>query len=69
MLQGDLSKQNGVTADALANDLCHVDITCETYDELVDLVFTRILKSIEDATQGQYFEKEIMSITFGLRVA
>ena len=57
MLQGDLSKQNGVTADALANDLCHVDITCETYDELVDLVFTRILKSIEDATQGQYFEK------------
>lgn len=57
MLQGDLSKQNGVTADALANDLCHVDITCESYDELVDLVFTRLLKSIEDATQGQYFEK------------
>lgn len=57
MLQGELSKQNGVTADALANDLCHVDITCETYDELVDLVFTRLLKSIEDATQGQYFEK------------
>lgn len=57
MLQGDLSKQNGVTADALANDFCHVDITCESYDELVDLVFTRLLKSIEDATQGQYFEK------------
>lgn len=57
MLQGELSKQNGVTADALANDLCHVDVTCETYDELVDLVFTRVLKSIEDATQGQYFEK------------
>ena len=57
MLQADLSHPNGVTADSLANDLCHVDITCENYDELVDLAFTRTLDSIVSATIGQYFEK------------
>ncbi len=57
MLQADLSHANGVTADSLANDLCHIDITCENYDELVDLAFTRVLDSIVSATIGQYFEK------------
>ncbi len=57
MLQADLSHANGVTADSLANDLCHIDITCENYDELVDLAFTRVLDSIVQATIGQYFEK------------
>lgn len=57
MLQADLSHANGVTADSLANDLCHIDSTCENYDELVDLAFTRVLDSIVSATIGQYFEK------------
>lgn len=57
MLQADLSHPNGVSAETLANDLCHIDITCETYDELVDLAFVRVLDSIVSATIGQYFEK------------
>lgn len=57
ILQADLSYSNGVSADSLANDLCHIDPTCETYDELVDLAFNRILESIVTATIGQYFEK------------
>lgn len=57
ILQADLSHPNGVTAETLANDLCHVDITCETYDELVDLAFGSVLNSIVTATIGQYFEK------------
>lgn len=57
MLQADLSNPNGVTADSLANDLCHIDITCDTFDDLVDLAFTRTLDSIVSATIGQYFEK------------
>ena len=57
MLQGDLSHPNGVTADSLANDLCHIDMTCENYDDLVDLAFTRVLDAIVTATIGQYFEK------------
>ena len=57
MLQADLSHANGVTAESLANDLCHIDMTCENYDELVDLAFTRVLDSIVSATIGQYFEK------------
>lgn len=57
MLQAELSHHNGVTAESLANDLCHVDRTCENYDELVDLAFTRTLDAIVSATIGQYFEK------------
>lgn len=57
MLQADLSLANGVSAEALATDLCPIDATCETYDELVDLVLTRVLNSMVTATVGQYFEK------------
>ena len=57
MLQADLSHPNGVSAETLANDLCHVDVTCENFDELVDLAFTRVLDSIVSATIGQYFVK------------
>lgn len=57
ILQSELSHQNGVSAETLANDLCHIDITCENFDELVDLAFTRVLDSIVSATIGQYFEK------------
>lgn len=57
MLQAELSRANGVTADALATDLCPIDPTVESYDELVDLVITRVLNSIVSATVGQYFEK------------
>lgn len=57
ILQADLNHPNGVTADSLANDLCHIDPTCDTYDELVDLAFSRTLDSIVSATIGQYFEK------------
>ena len=57
MLQADLSQHNGVTAESLANDLCHIDHTCENYDELVDLAFNRTLDAIVSATIGQYFEK------------
>lgn len=57
MLQADLSHANGVTAESLANDLCHIDATCDNYDDLVDLVFNRVLDSIVSATIGQYFEK------------
>ena len=28
ILQAELSLQNGVTAESLANDLCHIDLTC-----------------------------------------
>jgi hypothetical protein len=57
MLQADLSHHNGVTAESLVNDLCHIDLTCDNYDELVDLAFTRTLEMIVSATIGQYFEK------------
>ena len=57
MLQAELSHTNGVTADALATDLCPIDPTCDDYDMLVDLVITRVLNSIVSATVGQYFEK------------
>ena len=58
ILQGDLSKQNGVTADALANDLCYVDEMCDTYDELVEDVFEVVLDAVKDATQGEYFDNK-----------
>lgn len=57
MLQADLTQANGVSAEALATDLCPIDPTCENYDELVDLVLTRVLNSMVTATVGQYFEK------------
>lgn len=57
ILQADLSHANGVTAESLANDLCHIDITCENYDDLVNLAFTLTLEKIVTATIGQYFEK------------
>ena len=57
MLQAELSHANGVTAESLANDLCHIDLTCDNYDDLVDLAFNRVLDSIVSATIGQYFEK------------
>ncbi len=57
ILQSELSHQNGVSAETLANDLCYIDPTCENFDELVDLAFTRVLNSIVSATIGQYFEK------------
>ena len=36
ILQADLTKTNGVLAESLANDLCYVDATATTFDELVD---------------------------------
>lgn len=57
MLQAELSHANGVTAASLANDLCHIDLTCDNYDDLVDLAFTLTLEKIVSATIGQYFEK------------
>lgn len=57
MLQAELDHPNGVSAETLANDLCYIDPTCDDYDMLVDLAFTRTLDSIVSATIGQYFEK------------
>jgi len=57
ILQADLGKANGVTAEALTNDLCHVDSTCESFDDLVDLAMTNTLDNIVKATIGQFFEK------------
>ena len=57
ILQADLTKQNGVTAEDLAKDLCYADYTCENYDELVDLSIGTVLRDIVRATVGQFFEK------------
>lgn len=57
MLQADLAHANGVTAEALAGDLCQMDATVDTYDDLVDVVYTNVLNKIVTATIGQYFEK------------
>ena len=56
MLQADLDKQNGVTPEALVNDLLPVNAIASDFDGLVD-VCIQTLYNIVKSTLGQYFEK------------
>ena len=68
ILQADLTKTNGVLAESLANDLCYVDATATTFDELVDLSITTTLNNIVKATIGQYFERNEENLEYHLRI-
>lgn len=68
ILQADLTKTNGVLAESLANDLCHVDPMCTTFDELVDLSVSTTLNNIVKATIGQYFERNEENLEYHLRI-
>ena len=40
ILQDDLQRQNGVSAEALVDDLCYLDATCFDRDMLKDVIGT-----------------------------
>ena len=67
ILQDDLQRQNGVSAEALVDDLCYLDATCFDRDMLKDVIGTTA-QQIVTATVGQYFEKNDHSQEFHLRI-
>lgn len=68
ILQADLSETNGVLPESLANDLCFVDPTVASFDELVDLSITNTLNNIVKATIGQYFLKNEENLEYHLHL-
>ena len=56
ILQQDLSKTNGATAETLTNDLCYVNPLFESFDELQAAVES-VAHNIQEYTAGQYFYK------------
>ena len=67
ILQEDIARQNGITAEALVDDLCYLDATCfdrGMLKDVIDLTATKIVT----ATVGQYFEKNDTNQEYHLRV-
>lgn len=56
ILQQDLSKTNGATAETLTNDLCYVNEMYDSFDELMMYVES-VAHNIQEFTAGQYFFK------------
>lgn len=56
ILQQDLSKTNGATAETLTNDLCFVNLNFDGFDEL-QMFVESVAHNIQEFTAGQYFFK------------
>ena len=56
ILQQDLSKTNGATAETLTNDLCYVNPMYDSFDEL-QMFVESVAHNIQEFTAGQYFFK------------
>lgn len=67
ILQDSLEKTNGVSAENLVDDLCHLDSSCMDREFLMDTISTTA-KQIVTATVGQYFEKNDTNQEYHLRV-
>lgn len=66
ILQGELSKRNGATANTLVDDLCCTFSNMENREFLIDQV-GNCADYIIRATSGQYFEKDNESREYRLR--
>lgn len=67
ILQSSLSDTNGVTAEALVDDLCWLDSTCFDREILRDVIDNTANK-IVSATVGQFFEKNEFNQEYHLRI-
>ncbi len=67
ILQSSLETTNGVTAEALVDDLCYLDSTCFDRDILQDIIDNTANKVVS-ATVGQYFEKNEFNLEYHLRI-
>lgn len=67
ILQDSLDKTNGVSAENLVDDLCHLDASCLDRDFLIDTISTTA-RQIVSATVGQYFEKNDTNQEYHLRI-
>ncbi len=68
ILQSSLSDTNGVTAEALVDDLCWLDSTCFDREILQD-VMDNTANKIVSATVGQFFEKNEFNQEYHLRIS
>ena len=68
ILQADLAKTNGATAETLTRDLCPVDDMCEGYDDLVELAVKPAADNIVQATIGEYLERNDINDEYHLRI-
>ena len=67
ILQNDLSKTNGATAETLTNDLAYVNPLFENFDDLVQYIES-IAHNVQEYTAGQYFFKNKDNGEYHLRV-
>ena len=67
LLQHDLNKQNGTNTEHLVDDLCLTDSMAIDRDLLLDIMDSTA-KQIITATSGQYFDKDIESGEYHLRI-
>lgn len=68
ILQADLAKTNGATADTLTRDLCPMDEMCEGFDDLVELAVKPAADNIVQATIGEYVERNDSNEEYHLRI-
>lgn len=67
ILQSSLETTNGITAEALVDDLCYLDPSCFDREFLQDTIDSTANK-IVSATVGQYFEKNEFNLEYHLRI-
>ena len=67
LLQHDLNKQHGTNTEHLVDDLCLTDNMAFDRDLLLDIMDSTA-KQIITATSGQYFDKDIESGEYHLRI-
>lgn len=67
ILQADLNKLNGVTAETLVDDLCYLDAFCDERELLIDVISTTA-NNIISATTGQYFDCNSTNLEYHLRI-
>jgi len=67
LLQHDLNKQNGTNTEHLVDDLCLTDSMAIDRDLLLDIMDSTA-KQIITATSGQYFDKDLESGEYHLRI-
>lgn len=67
ILQSSLSATNGVTVEALVDDLCWLNSDCFSRDYLQDLILLAA-NDIVRATVGQFFEKNEFNQEYHLRI-
>lgn len=67
ILQEDLNRLNGVSAERLIDDLCYLDALCDDRDMLMSVINTTA-DNVKKATVGSYFDLNTTNLEYHIRI-